>query len=339
MVGVARRPVNRALPQSASACAHGAIRVPRRGCCRWYARVFPRGRLGVRIATFQWQGRRHVGIVDSAGTQVRVLPLSADEAQRGAQTLIEAAAAGRALPQPSGDAVPLAQVRLEAPLPLPRRNLFCVGRNYHAHAKELSGTVFKSSPARTDQWPIVFTKVPECVVGPAADVRLPGAAVSGQIDYEAELAVVIGAGGRDIARADAMRHVFGTTIVNDVTARDVQMRHQQWDLGKSFDTFCPMGPWIVTADEHDGTDTRVRCWVNGELRQDARTTDLIFDIATLIETCSRGITLYPGDVIATGTPAGVGMGMDPPRWLTAGDVVRIAIDGIGQIENRFVAER
>jgi 2-keto-4-pentenoate hydratase/2-oxohepta-3-ene-1,7-dioic acid hydratase in catechol pathway len=121
-----------------------------------------------------------------------------------------------------------------------------------------------------------------------------------------------------------------------VTARDVQMRHQQWDLGKSFDTFCPMGPWIVTADELDGARTRLRCWVNGALRQDALTADLIFDIPTLIETCSRGITLYPGDVIATGTPAGVGLGMTPPTFLRAGDVVRIAIDGLGAIENRFV---
>ena len=117
------------------------------------------------------------------------------------------------------------------------------------------------------------------------------------------------------------------------------MRHQQWDLGKSFDTFCPMGPWIVTADELDGSDTRVRCWVNDELRQDARTTDLIFDIPTLIETCSRGITLLPGDIIATGTPAGVGMGMKPPRWLQHGDVVRIEIDGIGTLQNRFVWRR
>jgi 2-keto-4-pentenoate hydratase/2-oxohepta-3-ene-1,7-dioic acid hydratase in catechol pathway len=132
-----------------------------------------------------------------------------------------------------------------------------------------------------------------------------------------------------------MSHVFGYTIVNDVTARDVQSRHQQWDLGKSFDTFCPMGPWIATADELDGTATRVRCWVNGELRQDGLTQDMIFDIPTLIETCSRGITLYPGDVIATGTPAGVGMGMKPPRYLGAGDVVRIEIDGVGVIENRF----
>jgi 2-keto-4-pentenoate hydratase/2-oxohepta-3-ene-1,7-dioic acid hydratase in catechol pathway len=114
------------------------------------------------------------------------------------------------------------------------------------------------------------------------------------------------------------------------------MRHQQWDLGKSFDTFCPMGPWVVTADELDGTDTRVRCWVNDELRQDGYTRDFIFDIPALIETCSRGITLHPGDIIATGTPAGVGMGLTPPRYLKAGDVVRIEIDGIGVIQNKFV---
>jgi 2-keto-4-pentenoate hydratase/2-oxohepta-3-ene-1,7-dioic acid hydratase in catechol pathway len=148
---------------------------------------------------------------------------------------------------------------------------------------------------------------------------------------------VIGRGGRNVPAGRAMEHVWGYTIVNDVTARDVQMRHQQWDLGKSFDTFCPMGPWLVDATELDGRDTRVRAWVNGELRQDARTTDLIFDIPTLIETISRGITLYPGDVIATGTPAGVGMGMSPPRWLAAGDIVRVEIDGIGMIENRVVA--
>ncbi len=123
-------------------------------------------------------------------------------------------------------------------------------------------------------------------------MRLP-AGISEKIDYEAELAVVIGKGGCNISRAEAMGHVAAYTVVNDVTARDVQMRHQQWDLGKSFDTFCPMGPWLVTADELDGRKTRVRCWVNGELRQDGNTEDLIFDIPTLIETCSRGITLYP----------------------------------------------
>jgi 2-keto-4-pentenoate hydratase/2-oxohepta-3-ene-1,7-dioic acid hydratase in catechol pathway len=289
----------------------------------------------MRIATFDSANGLQVGLVSEDLSRLTPLALSQEDAAFGALRLVERLASGGALPPAVGEPLPLGSVRLVAPLPRPRRNLFCVGRNYHAHAKELSGSVFKTSPAKTDAWPIVFTKVPECVVGPRADVRLPGEA-STQIDYEAELAVVIGAGGRNIARAGAMRHVFGYTIVNDVTARDVQMRHQQWDLGKSFDTFCPMGPWIVTADELDGSATRVRCWVNGEPRQDASTTGLIFDIPTLIETCSRGITLYPGDVIATGTPAGVGMGFDPPRWLKAGDVVRIAIDGIGEIENRFI---
>jgi len=240
------------------------------------------------------------------------------------------------MPGPAGPRLPLAAVQLEAPLPRPRRSLWCVGRNYRAHAQELKGTVFKADE-RVDQWPIVFTKVPECVIGPADEIKLPGARISSQIDYEAELAVVIGRGGRNVPAGRAMEHVWGYTIVNDVTARDVQMRHQQWDLGKSFDTFCPMGPWLVDVTELDGRDTRVRAWVNGELRQDARTTDLIFDIPTLIETISRGITLYPGDVIATGTPAGVGMGMSPPRWLAAGDIVRVEIDGIGMIENRVVA--
>ena len=231
------------------------------------------------------------------------------------------------------------QSTLEAPLPRPRRNLWCVGRNYRAHAKELQTTVFKNddAAARIDQWPIVFTKVPDCVVASGAAIRLPGKAASEQIDYEAELAVVIGRKGTNISAARAMDYVWGYTIVNDVTARDVQMRHVQWDMGKSFDTFCPMGPWLVDASELDGRDTRVRLWVNDELRQDGRTVDLIFDIPTLIETISRGITLFPGDVIATGTPAGVGMGMQPPTWLKAGDKVRIEIDGIGVLENPVVA--
>ncbi len=283
----------------------------------------------MRIATLQHQGQRRVARLSADGLQLELL---AGDGHLGALPLVQ----GAPLPAVT-ETVPLAGAQLLAPIPQPRRNLFCVGRNYHAHAKELRDTVFKDNAKAVDAWPIVFTKVPECVVGPGAEVRLPGA-ISQQIDYEAELAVVIGTGGRNIARADALKHVWGYTIVNDVTARDVQMRHGQWDLGKSFDTFCPMGPWIVTADELDGTDTRVRCWVNGELRQDARTTDLIFDIPTLIETCSRGITLLPGDVIATGTPAGVGMGLNPPRWLAHGDVVRIEIDGIGTLENKFVQE-
>ncbi len=289
----------------------------------------------MRVATYTHEGKRRVGRLSADGREIT--PLAID-ASRGALALIEAAAAGHTLPADTGPAVALSEITLEAPLPQPRRNLWCVGRNYHAHAKELRETVFKDNAADPQAWPIVFTKAPETVVGPGADVHLPGAAVSAQIDYEAELTVIIGRGGKNIARADAMKHVYGYTIVNDVTARDVQMRHAQWDLGKSFDSFCPMGPWIVTADELDAGDTRVRCWVNDELRQDARTSDLIFDIPTLIETCSRGITLLPGDIIATGTAAGVGMGMKPPRWLQHGDVVRIEIDGIGTLQNRFVLE-
>lgn len=289
----------------------------------------------MRIAVFVAGQGRQVGMLSPDGLRVTPFDVPAEVARRGALPLVEAASRGEPLPALASSSFAVADVRLEAPLPLPRRNLWCVGRNYHAHAQELAGSVFKNNAADTMEWPIVFSKVPECVVGPADTVQLPAAAISQQIDYEAELAVVIGMGGKNISREAAMSHVYGYTIVNDVTARDVQMRHQQWDMGKSFDTFCPMGPWLVSADEMDGRETRVRCWVNGELRQDAPTANMIFDIPTLIETVSRGITLYPGDVIATGTPAGVGMGFKPPRYLRDGDTVRIEIDGIGSIENQF----
>lgn len=287
----------------------------------------------MRYATFVHDHRTHVGRISADGQSVT--PLALPDAERGVLSLVERTVAGQAMPEVGGAAIALSQVQLLAPLPRPRRNVFCVGRNYHAHARELASSIFSANAKQAvDEWPIVFSKVPETVIGPFDTVQLPHG-VSEKIDYESELAIVIGQGGRNIRREDAMRHVWGYTVVNDVTARDVQTRHAQWHLGKSFDTFCPMGPWVVTADELDGRHTRVRGWVNGELRQDARTEDMIFDIPSLIETCSRGITLLPGDVIATGTPAGVGMGMDPPQYLKPGDVVRIEIDGIGVIENRF----
>jgi len=286
----------------------------------------------LRIVAFRHRHLPTLGLLSEDGQEVSPLPMHRAWRHDGLLGLIGWLDIGGELPKP-GAPVPLAKVELLAPFTRLRRNLWCVGRNYRAHARELAGSVFQ--PGQDDGWPIVFTKVPECVVGPRAEVKLP-TDISDQIDYEAELAIVIGRGGRNIARDCAMKHVFGYTIVNDVTARDVQMRHQQWDLGKSFDGFCPMGPWVVTADELDARYSRVRCWVNGELRQDGRTADMIFDIPALIETISRGITLHPGDVIATGTPAGVGMGLKPPRWLRRGDVVRIEVDGIGAIENRFV---
>jgi 2-keto-4-pentenoate hydratase/2-oxohepta-3-ene-1,7-dioic acid hydratase in catechol pathway len=285
----------------------------------------------MKLATFRLAGRRFVGLVSYDTTSIAALSFAADE--RGALVMVETLVAGKPLPEVTSPALALSAVQLDAPIPRPRRNVFCVGRNYRAHAQELKGSVFKADEKPIDQWPIIFSKVPECVIAPGAAILLPGGNVSEQIDYEAELAVVVGRGGRNIAARDAMKHVWGYTIVNDVTARDVQMRHAQWHLGKSFDTFCPMGPWLVSADEIDGRNVRVRCWVNNELRQDAPTSDLIFGIPTLIETVSRGITLHPGDLIATGTPAGVGMGFDPPRWLKRGDRVRIEIEGIGVLEN------
>ena len=288
----------------------------------------------MRLASWRWGGTAHAGTVSPCGREVT--PLAVPQPELGALRLIQALARGEAMPRAVGPRLPIEVVDLRAPLPRPLRSLFCVGRNYRAHAAELASSVFRESLTKEDAWPIVFTKLADCVVGPYDAVQMPASQVSVQIDYESELAVVIGRGGIDIPRSRAMDHVCGYTVVNDVSARDVQVRHQQWDLGKSFDTFCPMGPWITTADELDGRDTRLRGWVNGELRQDGCTRDMIFDIATLIETCSRGITLHPGDLIATGTPAGVGMGFAPPRWLKAGDVVKVEIDGVGAIENRFV---
>jgi 2-keto-4-pentenoate hydratase/2-oxohepta-3-ene-1,7-dioic acid hydratase in catechol pathway len=233
--------------------------------------------------------------------------------------------------------IPLSQVELLAPLPRPSRNVFCVGLNYRSHAAELAARGFNGAKRAEDlipPAPVVFSKVPESVIGPTAVIEIPAA--SSAIDYEAELAIVIGKGGRNIAAAQAMDHVFGYTIVNDVTARDLQKRHQQWLLGKSCDTFCPMGPWIVTRDAMNGNAARVRLWVNEELRQDGNTSDLVFGIEAIIESISAALTLQPGDVIATGTPAGVGMATTPPRWLKRGDVVKVQIDGIGVLENRVV---
>ncbi len=292
----------------------------------------------MKLAAYLDQGRACAGVVSPDLQSVLPVDLPPGRENEGVLPLVELLASGGALPR-TGAPVALASVQLRAPLPRPRRNLFCVGKNYHAHAKEFAGSGFDSSAKSggdIPQHPIIFTKVPESVIATGESIVIP-TQVSTAIDYEAELAVIIGRGGKGIRKADAMKHVWGYTIVNDVTARDWQSRHQQWAMGKSFDTFCPMGPWLVSADELDGTSTQVRCFVNGEKRQDATTKDLIFDIPTLVETLSAGITLYPGDVIATGTPVGVGIGFTPPKYLQAGDVVRIEIDGIGALENPVVA--
>ena len=238
--------------------------------------------------------------------------------------------------KPTGAGLPLAAVKVEAPIPRPARNVMCVGKNYHEHAKEFTKSGFDSSASSVADAiptaPIIFTKVPECVIADGVDIRYP-AGVSDSLDYEAELGLVIGRGGRGISKADAYSHICGYTIINDVTARNLQGRHKHWFLAKSLDTFCPMGPWLVTAEEIDPANLGVKCWVNDELRQNANTSDLIFDIPTLIETISAGITLRPGDIIATGTPAGVGIGFTPPKFLQRGDRVTIEIEGLGRLSN------
>lgn len=230
--------------------------------------------------------------------------------------------------------IPLDAVQLLAPIPVPARNIFCVGKNYARHAREFTRSGFDTDQtADVPVSPIVFSKTPQTVIAHGESVW-DAQGVSDALDYEAELAVIIGQGGRGIPYDKAWQHVWGYTIINDVTARDWQKRHQQWHMGKSFDTFAPMGPVAVTADEIDGTNLDLTCWINGELRQQANTRDLIFDIPSLIATLSAGITLIPGDIIATGTPEGVGIGFTPPRFLKRGDIMTIEITGIGRLENR-----
>ncbi|MEJ2509798.1 MAG: fumarylacetoacetate hydrolase family protein [Gammaproteobacteria bacterium] len=232
------------------------------------------------------------------------------------------------------DRLSLTEVRLLAPIPRPPRNVFCVGKNYREHAKEVSSAGQGLwGDADEPTVPIIFTKAPSAVIGTGAPIPASSDPTD-SVDYEGELAVVIGAGGRGITKAEAMEHVFGYTILNDATSRRLQKEHQQWFIGKSLDGFCPMGPALVTRDEiPDVGALRVQTRVNDELRQDGSVSDLIFDIPTLIETLSRTMTLEPGDVIATGTPAGVGMGFKPPRYLHPGDRVAITIEPIGTLEN------
>jgi len=287
----------------------------------------------MKLACFEWKSRPWVGVVDAAVGTVSPYDLDADQVREaGVAALI-----GRAEPK-AGTPINLSDVTLLAPIPRPRRNVFCVGKNYHEHAHEFAKSGFDSSAAKgaVPQSPIVFSKVPESVVAHGVPVGID-AGVSTAIDYEAELAVIIGKGGRNISKEDALAHVWGYTIVDDVTARDLQGQHSQWLIGKSQDGFCPMGPWAVTADEIDLTDTPVKCWINGELRQDSNTGLLIFDVPTIIAAISNGITLMPGDVIATGTPAGVGIGFNPPRYLVPGDRVKIEIGGIGVLEHPMKA--
>lgn len=288
----------------------------------------------MRIATYKTQTRIEVGVLSQDGSAITPFDIPPERAAGGLLALLgvdQTLLPLRDVDHPLNSS----DVELLAPIPRPRRNILCVGKNYYAHVQEIANAGFDTtgSDAEAPTAPIIFSKLPECVIATGVSIR-HDSRVTKELDYEAELAVIIGRRGRSISQVDAMDYVWGYTIINDVTARDLQKNHKQWLLGKSQDTFCPMGPFAITRDLLDLSDTSIRCWVNEKLRQDGNTGQLIFGVPSLIESISAGITLYPGDVIATGTPAGVGAGFDPPRYLQAGDRVRIEIPPIGVLDNQ-----
>jgi 2-keto-4-pentenoate hydratase/2-oxohepta-3-ene-1,7-dioic acid hydratase in catechol pathway len=275
----------------------------------------------MRLATVSVGGGSRAAIVDETGTAA-LLPFPT------AREAIESAgAAPLSLRELVTQTVQSDEFTLLPPLPRPGKILGS-GINYASHKDENPNAVMPTEPG-------FFSKFPSSVTGPDTDVVLPGP--ESQVDYEVELAIVIGRRGKDISRADAYSHVFGYTLINDISARDVQFRPNQMDLGKGFDTFCPMGPWIVTADSIPDVDAvTVRSWVNGDLRQDSSTAEWIYDVPALLEHASRHLTLEIGDVITTGTPAGCGTFRNPPLWLRDGDDVVIEASGVGRLRNRVV---
>jgi 2-keto-4-pentenoate hydratase/2-oxohepta-3-ene-1,7-dioic acid hydratase in catechol pathway len=296
----------------------------------------------VRICTFEQRGNPSAGVVATDDTIVSTVDLvgGATDEDDVLDLLLsdeELWADLRRAARGAKGGIPLKSAKLLAPIPRPPRNVFCVGWNYSEHFEEGKQARGQSgaqlAPQEIPQFPSLFTKNPATVVGPDAPVFFPSPH-SEQLDWEAELAVVIGKGGRDIAEADAMSHVFGYTCANDVSVRDIQRRHGgQWFKGKNFDTHLPMGPWIVTADDLDPSDLVIRSRVNGVGKQDSRTKFMVFKIPRLIAEISAGCELWPGDMMITGTPAGVGFARTPPEYLKIGDVIEIEIEGIGVLRN------
>lgn len=225
------------------------------------------------------------------------------------------------------------ELELLAPI-IPTKNVMCIGKNYYDHILEFDGSM--EDVEKVKENPIFFSKSISSIIGPNDNIYSHPDLTS-ELDYEAELGVIIGKECLNVSKEEALEYIFGYTIINDVTARDLQKKHQQWLKGKSLDTFCPIGPWIVTSDEiKDPNNLNISLKVNGELRQDANTKLMIHDIAKQISVLSQGMTLNPGDVIATGTPQGVGMGFKPPKFLKASDVVEISIEKIGILKNKIV---
>ena len=232
---------------------------------------------------------------------------------------------------PANALLALASVALQAPIPKPRRNVFCVGRNYMDHVAEGDRTR-GITQSEVPKYPQFFTKAADCVIAPGANVPTHEG-VTKWLDYEVELVAIIGTAGRDIPKEKALEHVYGWTIGNDVTGRDLQRRHGQWFKGKSLDRSCPLGPVIVPAADLNAADLAISLKLNGEQRQSSRTSKMIFDVPEIIHQLSSGFTLLPGDVIMTGTPEGVGYAMQPPQTMKAGDVMELTIEGIGTLTN------
>ena len=303
----------------------------------------------MQLLTCRYKNQERIGVLHDG--EVVLLPSTGWPA-----SMIELIAAGPALLSRLRAELPrltthtaLSDVELLAPIPRPRKNIMCLGLNYKDHAEESmrasaiapgialppASLRSKGLPVELPEYPVVFTKSPTSVTAPGSVVPAH-AGVTHELDWEVELGVIIGTGGRAISRAQALKHVFGYTVINDLSARDLQFRHKQWFLGKSLDGFCPMGPAIVTADEiPDPQRLKLFCRVNGVTKQDSSTAQMIFGVATIIETLSRAMTLEPGDVIATGTPAGVGFARQPPEYLKSGDTVECEIEKIGVLRNRI----
>ena len=302
-----------------------------------YRRAIAHSGFAMKLARYLHGTSVCLGLVDVTAGSITPLGVAATHGD-AMIALMSDSLAGRA-PRVDGAAVALTAVKLLPPIAQPSKNILCIGKNYAAHAAEFTRSGYDSSASNAQDVipaaPIVFSKAPCTMSGAHDDIVVPWN-ITAQMDYEGELGVVIGKPGRNISRAAAYEHVWAYCVINDATARDLQAKHKQWLLGKSIDTFCPIGPWLTTADEVAPDNLELQCWVNGELRQHANTRDLIFDIPAIIATISASMTLHTGDIIATGTPAGVGIGFTPPKFLKAGDVVKIAITGLGEIENRVV---
>lgn len=295
----------------------------------------------MKLMSFKFEGAEKYGVVDSSEQKVwDVLALAEAAGKEIPFTLLEGIESGNHFYEEVKGLVDwglqngkneflhsLENIKWLAPIPKPKKNIMCVGKNYRDHAIEMG------SEADIPEHIMVFTKSPTTVIGNEDSIDAH-TDVTDELDYEGELALVIGKKGKNISKDEALDYIFGYTIINDVTARDLQKRHKQFFIGKSLDATCPMGPWIVHHSEIiNPNELAIQTTVNGEVRQNSNTRHFIFPTEEIISTLSKGMTLEPGDIIATGTPAGVGKGFKPPRMLKSGDTVEIIVEGIGKLYN------